>query len=52
MDSLNGEPIRVAELDVGHTAPNGLYEQLDKNQLDFNLRGRFTAGKAGHYRMC
>lgn len=27
MDHLIGEPIEGAELDVWHTAPNGLYEQ-------------------------
>ena len=48
-DYLTGEPIEGAELDVWHTAPNGLYEQQDENQVDFNLRGRFTTGKDGHY---
>lgn len=48
-DYLTGEPIEGAELDVWHTAPNGLYEQQDKNQVDFNLRGRFTTGKGGRY---
>lgn len=46
---LNGEPIERAELDVWHTAPNGLYEQQDKAQMDYNLRGRFTTGKDGKY---
>lgn len=49
MDYLTGEPIEGAELDVWHTAPNGLYEQQDENQVDFNLRGRFTTGKDGRY---
>ena len=44
-DHMTGEPIEGAELDVWHTAPNGLYEQQDENQVDFNLRGRFTTGK-------
>lgn len=48
-DYLTGEPIEGAELDVWHTAPNGLYEQQDENQVDFNLRGRFTTGKDGQY---
>ena len=48
-DYLTGEPIEGAELDVWHTAPNGLYEQQDENQVDFNLRGRFITGKDGHY---
>ena len=48
-DHMTGEPIEGAELDVWHTAPNGLYEQQDENQVDFNLRGRFTTGKDGRY---
>ena len=48
-DFITGEPIEGAELDVWHTAPNGLYEQQDENQVDFNLRGRFTTGKDGVY---
>ena len=48
-DYLTGEPIEGAELDVWHTAPNGLYEQQDKNQVDFNLRGRFKTAKDGCY---
>lgn len=49
VDYLTGEPLEGAELDVWHTAPNGLYEQQDENQVDFNLRGRFTTGKDGKY---
>ena len=48
-DYLTNKPIEGAELDVWHTAPNGLYEQQDENQVDFNLRGRFTTGKDGRY---
>ena len=48
-DYFTGEPIEGAELDVWHTAPNGLYEQQDENQVDFNLRGRFTTAQDGHY---
>ena len=48
-DYLTGEPIEGAELDVWHTAPNGLYEQQDENQVEFNLHGRFTTGKDGRY---
>lgn len=48
-DYVTNEPIEGAELDVWHTAPNGLYEQQDENQVDFNLRGRFTTGKDGKY---
>ncbi|KAI9812165.1 MAG: hypothetical protein M1827_004831 [Pycnora praestabilis] len=48
-DYLTGEPVEGAELDVWHTAPNGLYEQQDEGQVDMNLRGRFTTGKDGKY---
>ena len=43
-DLETGKPIEGAELDVWHTAPNGLYEQQDPDQPDMNLRGRFTTG--------
>ncbi|GAM84782.1 hypothetical protein ANO11243_027830 [Dothideomycetidae sp. 11243] len=48
-DFATGQPIEGAELDVWHTAPNGLYEQQDPDQVDMNLRGRFTTGKDGKY---
>jgi len=48
-DYLTHAPIANAELDVWHTAPNGLYEQQDERQVDFNLRGRFTTGADGKY---
>ena len=49
LDFKTGHPIEGAELDLWHTAPNGLYEQQDPNQIDFNLRGRFFTGRDGHY---
>ncbi|KAI9664086.1 MAG: hypothetical protein M1821_007577 [Bathelium mastoideum] len=49
VDHATGAPIEGAELDVWHTGPNGLYEQQDPNQPDYNLRGRFTTGKEGKY---
>src|ERR1700712_5045019 len=48
-DFNTGKPIEGAELDVWHTAPNGMYEQQDPDQPEFNLRGRFTTGPDGKY---
>ncbi|KAF2219801.1 Intradiol ring-cleavage dioxygenase [Elsinoe ampelina] len=48
-DFVTGKPIEGAEVDVWHTAPNGLYEQQDPDQPDMNLRGRFTTGADGKY---
>jgi len=45
----DGKPIEGAEIDVWHTAPNGLYEQQDPNQPDYNLRGRFRTDSEGRY---
>lgn len=48
-DFATGKPIEGAEVDVWHTAPNGLYEQQDENQPDMNLRGRFLTAKDGNF---
>lgn len=48
-DARTGAPIANAELDVWETAPNGKYEQQDPEQIDMNLRGRFTTGPDGKY---
>jgi catechol 1,2-dioxygenase len=48
-DSSTGKPIENAELDVWETAPNGMYEQQDPDQIDFNLHGRFATGPDGTY---
>lgn len=45
----NGEPLPEATVEVWHTAPNGLYEQQDENQVEYNLRGTFTTDKNGDY---
>ncbi|WP_108259070.1 dioxygenase family protein [Mangrovicoccus ximenensis] len=44
-----GQPIRGAILDVWEDAPNGLYENHDPEQPDYNLRGRFETDENGHY---
>ncbi len=48
--SLDGEPIPNATLDVWQVAANGLYENTDPNQPNFNLRGRLRTGNGGKYR--
>ena len=49
LDYTTDEPVAAAELDVWHTAPNGLYEQQDPEQPDMNLRGRFVTGADGAF---
>lgn len=44
-----GNPVSGATIEVWHTAPNGLYEQQDENQVDYNLRGSFTSDENGNY---
>jgi protocatechuate 3,4-dioxygenase beta subunit len=44
-----GKPIEGVVLDVWEDAPNGLYENHDPDQPDYNLRGRFKTDENGHY---
>ncbi len=48
-DVENGEPLAGAILDVWQAATNGLYENQDDNQPDYNLRGRFKTDQDGSY---
>jgi catechol 1,2-dioxygenase len=48
--SSAGNLLQGAELDVWHTAPNGLYEQQDPDQPDYNLRGKFLTDAQGRYK--
>jgi catechol 1,2-dioxygenase len=45
----HGKPIEGVIIDVWEDAPNGLYEQQDPDQPDYNLRGRFTTDADGKY---
>jgi catechol 1,2-dioxygenase len=47
--SIDGQPIEGAIVNVWETAPNGLYEQQDPNQPDYNLRGAFRTDAEGRY---
>ncbi|MBY5970914.1 dioxygenase [Pseudooceanicola marinus] len=44
-----GNPVPGVTMDVWEDAPNGLYEQQDPDQPDFNLRGRFETDENGQY---
>ena len=44
-----GKPLAGVTLDVWEDAPNGLYENHDPDQPDYNLRGRFETDANGHY---
>ncbi|SPO01129.1 related to hydroxyquinol-1,2-dioxygenase [Cephalotrichum gorgonifer] len=46
-----GDPVPDALLDVWHSAPNGLYEQQDPSQPDYNLRGRFLTDTDGRFEL-
>ena len=45
----DGSPLQGVILDVWEDAPNGLYENHDPEQPDYNLRGRFETDADGHY---
>jgi catechol 1,2-dioxygenase len=44
-----GNPLENVEIDVWHDAVNGLYEQQDSNQPDYNCRGLFVTAANGQY---
>jgi catechol 1,2-dioxygenase len=48
-DTEIGKPLAGAILDVWQAATNGLYENQDPNQPDYNLRGRFKTDEDGSY---
>jgi catechol 1,2-dioxygenase len=45
----SGTPVSGAVLDVWSTESNGLYENVDPTQPDYNLRGRFRSAADGSY---
>lgn len=47
--ALDGAPIPNAELDIWQTNNNGLYENMDPDQPDFNLRARMKTDGEGKY---
>ena len=45
----DGNPVAGVTVDVWEDAPNGMYEQQDPGQPDYNLRGRFETDADGRY---
>lgn len=45
----NGKGVAGVTIDVWEDAPNGIYENLDPDQPEYNLRGRFETDENGHY---
>jgi catechol 1,2-dioxygenase len=48
-DLTTNAPVPGAMLDLWQAATNGLYENQDPTQPDYNLRGRFQADEAGTF---
>ena len=44
-----GNGVAGVTMDVWEDAPNGIYENLDPDQPEYNLRGRFETDETGHY---
>lgn len=44
----DGKPLEGVTLDIWEDAPNGLYENHDPDQPEYNLRGRFETDESGH----
>ncbi|RMZ79711.1 hypothetical protein DV738_g3147, partial [Chaetothyriales sp. CBS 135597] len=49
VDAVTKKPLQGVKLDVWEASTNGLYEQQDENQVEHNLRGRFTTDENGEY---
>ncbi|KAF5859275.1 hypothetical protein ETB97_003136 [Aspergillus alliaceus] len=49
IDFTTKKPLVGATVEVWQAATNGLYEQQDPNQEEFNLRGKFKTDEEGRY---
>ncbi|MDO8883997.1 dioxygenase [Pseudotabrizicola sp.] len=49
VQDISGKPLAGVTLDIWEDAPNGLYENHDHDQPDFNLRGRFETDENGYF---
>lgn len=45
----DGKPVAEANVDVWHCATNGLYENQDPSQAEWNLRGRLVTNEEGRF---
>ncbi|SFI90034.1 dioxygenase [Nitrosomonas sp. Nm34] len=50
-DFENNKPVEGAVLDTWQAATNGLYENQDEHQPDYNLRGRFKTDENGTFEL-
>ena len=51
IDAVTKEPVVGAVIDIWEASTNGLYEQQDDEQVEHNLRGRFTTNEEGRYEL-
>jgi catechol 1,2-dioxygenase len=49
MDFQTKTPLVGASVEVWQASTNGLYEQQDSEQVEFNLRGKFKTDEEGRY---
>lgn len=49
MDFSTQKAVAGATVEVWQASTNGLYEQQDPKQVEFNLRGKFQTDKEGRY---
>ncbi|KAL2014653.1 hypothetical protein VTN00DRAFT_2178 [Thermoascus crustaceus] len=49
VDFATKKPLAGAVVEVWEASTNGLYEQQDPNQVEHNLRGKFTTDEEGRY---
>lgn len=49
LDFATQKPLAGATVEVWQASTNGLYEQQDPDQVEFNLRGKFRTDEQGRY---
>lgn len=49
LDFASKKPLVGATVEVWQASTNGLYEQQDPDQAEFNLRGKFKTDAEGRY---